>query len=476
MSICVKDRAPNVSIVGSPVIENNVASGFKANTYLVIDEKIPEGTDTAFYIKVTITGTSGTSHNVVCSVVGIADIPFGFSDKFVPEFYIGTWITNSTIKYQIGDTVWIGVHYDESAYSLYSLLDQGYTKDTVPDIRDWKLTYTSRFSTNQHSGSQIQLGRNEHTPSEYFVGSIDLNDSFITVDGKRWWTGTKEGPKKVNSIFIKQQLPKTKRFKAGSNLVEWVVPNNVTKLKVDCVASAGNKGTGGGGSGGRVQCLLDVTAGQTLYFTVGDIPASPIVVSYNASDIRIGGTAYENRIVTAGGGGSGGYSGSTVRGGDGGGLVGAAGQKGGYSYAGQGGTQTAGGAGGTNHVGGSQWNSPGGDGQFGLGGTSDNHSYHSQLGGIGGAGWYGGGGGAGVHTSNINSCAGGGGGSSNTNDEYCTDVVHTQGYNTGSGYIDIEILDDIIIEAPREIIQVNSGNRVVYAKEISLYSDRGGGS
>ncbi len=212
-----------------------------------------------------------------------------------------------------------------------------------------------------------------------------------------------DDPKKIKEIYIKGLVSKTKRFSAGSNLTEWVVPDGVTRLKVDCVASRGNAGTGGGGSGGRVQCILNVTPRQTLYFTVGQIPASPIVVTYNASDIRIGGTDYANRVVTAGGGGSGGYSGSTVRGGDGGGLIGAAGQEGAYSYAGQGGTQDAGGAGGTNHVGGSQWNSPGGAGQFGLGGTSDNHSYHSQLGGIGGSGWYGGGGGAVVHTSQINS-------------------------------------------------------------------------
>lgn len=59
-----------------------------------------------------------------------------------------------------------------------------------------------------------------------------------------------------------------------------------------------------GGKGGRVQCVLNVTSGQTLYITVGKIPTNNGTAVYNASDIRIGGQEYTDRVIVAGGGSS----------------------------------------------------------------------------------------------------------------------------------------------------------------------------
>ena len=68
----------------------------------------------------------------------------------------------------------------------------------------------------------------------------------------------------------------------------FVVPNNITSLKVDCVASKGADTQSDyyhidvGGNGGRVQCDLSVTPGETLYFTVGAIMSPGGTASYNA--------------------------------------------------------------------------------------------------------------------------------------------------------------------------------------------------
>lgn len=118
------------------------------------------------------------------------------------------------------------------------------------------------------------------------------------------------GSQKIAFVFHGGQLvfgEKAKTFNVSSGTQSWVVPNGVKSLTVDCVASKGansEDNTLNGGNGGRVQCTLAVTSGQTLYFTVGAIPANAATVSYNASDIRIGGTGYSNRVLIAGGGGS----------------------------------------------------------------------------------------------------------------------------------------------------------------------------
>jgi hypothetical protein len=60
----------------------------------------------------------------------------------------------------------------------------------------------------------------------------------------------------------------------------------------------------------------------------------------------------------------------------------------------------------------------------------------------GGAGWYGGGAGfAGDYRSVGTQCAGGGGGSSYTDSSLCSNVIHTQGYRNGEGYVTISFVE-----------------------------------
>lgn len=230
-------------------------------------------------------------------------------------------------------------------------------------------------------------------------------------------------------------------FLPSSEIQTLIVPQFVNKIHVDCVASKGALATGDridqvAGNGGRVQCDLGVTGGQTLYVMVGAIPSDATVPSYNASDIRIGGTEYGNRVIVAGGGGSGrhtsnrNYGGS---GGNGGGLTGADGTSAstGRAVGGYGGTQSSGGAGGWGRSG------TGTSGSLGLGGTGG-----SNQGSAGGAGYYGGGGGGyGGHDGSV-ARGGGGGGSSYTDGNLCSNVVHTQGFNNGSGYITISFVSE----------------------------------
>jgi hypothetical protein len=222
----------------------------------------------------------------------------------------------------------------------------------------------------------------------------------------------------------------------------WVVPINTSAIVVDVLGAQGgtyNSSYGTGGNGGRVQAMVSVTPGQTLYFYVGQ--QGSYYSSYTgtapfngggmggwssyyggcgggASDIRSVSGSLTSRLVVAGGGGGGNsYSGYTGgNGGAGGGLTGGNGTTGYTSYpayVGYGGSQTAGGAGGTTY---------GGPGILGVGGNA----YYASGGGGGGGGYYGGGG--------AYAYSAGGGGSSWTSSA-CSAVNHTQGYTTGNGQI-----------------------------------------
>jgi hypothetical protein len=223
-------------------------------------------------------------------------------------------------------------------------------------------------------------------------------------------------------------------FNVSSELQTYVVPEGVSKVNVVCTAS---KGGNTGGAGGSVKCDLSVTEGQTLYVMVGGIPADYNVAVYNASDIRIGGTGYENRIIIAGGGGGG--KSTATQGGLGGGLIGGSGKQEGYQTQATGGTQSEGGKHSVASGGSPYELYYGKDGGYALGGNGG-----SRGGGSGGAGYYGGGGGGAIVLSGVGpKGSGGAGGSSYTDNTLCANVEHTQGINNGEGFVKISYIKEL---------------------------------
>jgi hypothetical protein len=233
------------------------------------------------------------------------------------------------------------------------------------------------------------------------------------------------------------------RFDYSGAAQSWTVPAGVSALTVDVAAARGGwGGVGMGGWGGRVEATLSVSEGALLGIYVGGaggdgtrcIPCwgggpgwnggggqavygwFPYGGGGGGSDIRLGGSGLEHRVLVAGGGG-GNTNFTGVTPGHGGGLVGGSG---GFVVAGtngQGGTQSAGGAAGCN---GSNCGTAGALGQGGNTGTG-------AAGGAGGGGFYGGGGGV--------DQGAGGGGSNYADALLCSSVTHTQGFQNGNGYV-----------------------------------------
>lgn len=241
------------------------------------------------------------------------------------------------------------------------------------------------------------------------------------------------------SALVYQIGFETFTVEAGTSLLAWTVPLGVTKIHIDCVASRGYGNSGKGGNGGRVECDLNVSSGQVLYITAGGIPENGYTASYNASDIRIDGSEYSNRIIIAGGGGSG----ATAKGGAGGGLTGANAVGVGYQAGAFGGTQEAGGGASYRSGGNTDGWLSGSDGSLGIGGNGGSGYMYGGFvwAGSGGAGYYGGGGGGVYDINKVGiTYAGGGGGSSYTG-ENCSNITHTQGYRDGAGYVTISFVE-----------------------------------
>ena len=112
-------------------------------------------------------------------------------------------------------------------------------------------------------------------------------------------------------------------FQPSSALQSWTVPAGINEVMVEAAGSKGCEYNTGGtnpgnyataGNGGKVICKLKVTPGLTLYIWVGAAGSLPDEAVNNSSDIRIGGTALENRVLVAGGGGASNHGNSSMAG------------------------------------------------------------------------------------------------------------------------------------------------------------------
>lgn len=306
---------PNVGIVGSPTIVDGVASGFTTANYLTTPKVFnPLGNEVECVFKINLKALD-RFNAMLCQGGSVQFHRFSFNvqkDGRI-RFYAGNGSTvivsvYSNVVLEINKDYWLKLHIKDNVYSLYYSLDGvDYIFDNSVEDAD----IIREMTTSAYIGAQRDPAVGS---SSYFNGSIDLTQSYIKINGEDWWHGTKivKSTEDDYEWFVDRNVAYdflykpyeviTQTFNVSSELQTYVVPEGVSKVNVACVASRGGNI---GGAGGSVKCDLSVTEGQTLYVMVGGIPADYNEAVYNASDIRIGGTEYENRIIIAGGGAGG---------------------------------------------------------------------------------------------------------------------------------------------------------------------------
>jgi hypothetical protein len=286
------------------------------------------------------------------------------------------------------------------------------------------------------------------------------------------------------------------------------IPEGITQIHVELYGASGGDGDfgGKGGLGAMVSGDIIVNAGDNLNLYVGgsgengmsktDSDINTIIQGgFNgggssggygdpggsgggATDIRINGETFENRIIVASGGGGGGsdpQGGTGGAGGNGGepeGLNGIDDLNTGNQKGGKGATLLSGGEGGRNdsyrEI---SWGENGILGNGGNGGFTDSPTYDS--GGGGGGGYYGGGGGAASNEDSRGDAAGGGGGSS-----YIIESALNQnfagGVNQGDGKIVISyVIPGWICFKANTMIQTDKGEVPIQLIKAGKHTIRG---
>lgn len=191
------EYAPNGTVYGSPTFDKTtgVMSGFSSSNYLQLQNafnpssspweivlKIKTGNDITSKQK--ITGASGT--NYILPSFYIENSKLGFQGSANGSSWL--FETTGSATLQTNTEYWLKASFTGTAYKLEISTDgSSYTTD---------ISYSSTTALYFTSNSIFNLGVNdiEGTVQHIFLGSINLLESYIKINGSSWWKGLTKAP------------------------------------------------------------------------------------------------------------------------------------------------------------------------------------------------------------------------------------------------------------------------------------------
>ena len=171
------------NIVGNLSFSNGIASDFGESDYMTCTgfSSITSGT---FLFRVYFTST-GT--NTI-----LKDLSTDYEKYFACEDYYGIYDNGWTKSNnsQITDQ-WhfIRLEIKDGVSSLYTLVDNGYTIETLPPLENWR--FECSINNNLfNNASSFQIGGNLNWVSGYLRGQLDLSKSQIIINDQVYWQRT----------------------------------------------------------------------------------------------------------------------------------------------------------------------------------------------------------------------------------------------------------------------------------------------
>lgn len=172
---------------GTTVDSNGIASGFTASSCI---ESSTIG-QTSFTIAEVITMVNPTSFSGTMDIIGFSPqqgIPIGFpySQGYLGIYTSYPWTVGSTL-HTAGTNLWVRVVQTlGTSIKVYSLVDNGYNLDTLPDISSWTLEATKEGNYGTLFSGTVRFGK-AYTTDEHFNGTIDLTKTAVYVNGSLVW-------------------------------------------------------------------------------------------------------------------------------------------------------------------------------------------------------------------------------------------------------------------------------------------------
>lgn len=186
--------------IGSPTILDGVISGFSTSNYLKLPTFAPGNKSWELKLKF-LSNNAGTTQAIVRLNTGTGDyggMLIGMNGNNRLWWNIGSsgtsWFqTNPTIDPVLTDNTWyeILVKYDGSKYTL-SMINNGVAT----------VAYTNNTATPIYQQGDTTIGARVTGTTNYFRGSVDLNNTYIKIENTVWF-GTSFSKVKVRTGLTK---------------------------------------------------------------------------------------------------------------------------------------------------------------------------------------------------------------------------------------------------------------------------------
>lgn len=201
----------NVTYVGGVVDNQGVLSGFTQSTYAQIAESLPLSTVTSWDWVFAFTYATSTTKQVIISeynvnnasrIICVDDVLCADMSTSRTSFNIGSIVGKTTLI--SGVKYFAKLSFTGSQYNLY-LSTSG--KFEGEESLEGTVASSTKLLDNTYA-----IGEDGQPNTNYpFLGSIDLNESYININGERWWNGTDTVIKNPNGhmfydISIKDEI------------------------------------------------------------------------------------------------------------------------------------------------------------------------------------------------------------------------------------------------------------------------------
>ena len=183
------------TVVGSPTITDGVASGFSSSNYLELSQQANNSIPFEMVVCFAANSVTTTNNGFVICAVGDAQMYINTHSQLGVKYSTGSnkWITEPTIL-SANTKYWGKFTYDGTQVGI-SISTDGtqFTTPTTQENNPRDRATASRFGF-PYSGYQL------------FDGSIDLNNTYIKVNGKLWFWQPRETEKiVVNGVEVWQK-------------------------------------------------------------------------------------------------------------------------------------------------------------------------------------------------------------------------------------------------------------------------------
>lgn len=186
---------PNVTVVGSPTIENGVASGFSSTSWLVLPENFSPNSNSWDMVAKFNLSALGAERGLFNSS-SVAYQPIDIVVTKENKLYFGAYVNNtSTLLFNVTGTTTLEVNKDYYVKASYNP-KTGYELSLSTDGITYTPEASSSVTTPITSGYNVVIGADFQAGGKYYAsaftnGSIDLKKSYIKINGEEWWRGTK---------------------------------------------------------------------------------------------------------------------------------------------------------------------------------------------------------------------------------------------------------------------------------------------